>query len=251
MFDTLNDSLEAFLRAEMPMPPTVDVVFGAPDKEWKGRRARPTVNLFLHEVRRSSRRSVTGTATTRLSDGSHRRDQLLPFVRATYAITVWTSDPADEYRLLGDLLALLLTTSEIPGQYLSGDLAVLGNPVELAIATEDRRSLVELWSSLGVPPRAAVELFVHTPVAPPASRAVPAPPSTVELGVADREPDSSRRSEVVSEPSARTEPAAADTAADTDTDTDHAVGDHAAAAQDHDHAARSRRRPGGATVVER
>ncbi len=244
MFDALNESLEAFLRAEVPLPPTVDVVFGAPDKEWKGRRARPTVNLFLHELRRSSKRSVTGTATSRLPDGTYRRDQLLPFVRASYAISVWASEPADEYRLLGDLLALLVTAGDVPGAYLGTDLAALGNPVELVVAPEDRKSLVELWSSLGVPPRAAVELFVHLPVAPPAGRVVPAPPSDVQLGTSDQNPGSTRRSTVEERPA----PGAGEALDLVDA---LAPEDPTATTPPLDPGpARQRRRPGGATVVE-
>jgi hypothetical protein len=44
---------------------------------------------------------------------------------------------------------------------------------------------VQVWSSLGVGPRAAVEFAAVLPVAPPATRAVPAPPT--EVGVSTRD----------------------------------------------------------------
>ena len=63
MLDALNTTLERFLRDEIPLRASeVDVAFETPDGEWGARQTRPTVNLFLHEVRRSTARAATGAS---------------------------------------------------------------------------------------------------------------------------------------------------------------------------------------------
>ena len=53
MLHLLDESLEAFLRATVPLPRReVDVAFAAPDRDWAARVSRPTVNLYLWDVRR-------------------------------------------------------------------------------------------------------------------------------------------------------------------------------------------------------
>ena len=186
MLDRLNLSLEAFLRSDTPLPPTaVDISFDAPDKDWAARLVRPTVNLFLHEIRRSTNRSVTGTYTKVVS-GEHRREALSPFVRFRYAISVWTTDTMDAHQLLGDVLSLVATAGYIPSEHLHAPLQALGNRVELSLVGEDIRSSNDIWSGLGVAPRPAIDLAVVMPVAPPASRVVPAPPTSVVARVDDR-----------------------------------------------------------------
>ena len=50
MLHLLDETLEAFLRAEVPLPARqVDVSFAAPDSEWGAAVTKPTVNLFLWE----------------------------------------------------------------------------------------------------------------------------------------------------------------------------------------------------------
>jgi hypothetical protein len=182
----LNLSLERFLRSEVPLPADqVDVDVAAPDKDWSARLTRPTLSIFLHEVRRSSSRSVTGTVT-RAASGTYTREQLAPFVRVRWCLSLWTPEASDELRVLGEVLSLVVTTGGIPPEHLEPPLDTLGHPVELTLAGEDLRASDALWSGLGVAPRLAVELVGVLPVAPPLSRTVPAPPGDVQLATSDQ-----------------------------------------------------------------
>lgn len=195
MLHALNQSLETFLRTDVPLPAAeVDVTFATPDKEWSGRLTRPTVNVFLHEVRRSSSRSVTGM-TTRVGTGTATREVMAPFVRVRWLISAWTTEPDDEHRLLGDILSLAATAGAIPRVHLLSPLDQLGNPVELLLANEDAAPSVQVWGALGQPPRVSVELIGVLPVMPPSLRRVPMPPSEVAVGVSDTE-EPTRRSDV-------------------------------------------------------
>ena len=55
MLQLLDESIEAFLRASVRSLADVDVAFEAPDREWGAGLNKPTVNLFLWDLRLSQR----------------------------------------------------------------------------------------------------------------------------------------------------------------------------------------------------
>ena len=56
----IDESLEAMLRAAVPLSAVdIDVSFEIPDEDWAAKLTRPTVNLYLWDIRRSSNRSVS------------------------------------------------------------------------------------------------------------------------------------------------------------------------------------------------
>ena len=66
MLHLLDETLEAFLRAEVPLPRHVDVAFDAPDGEWSAAlSSRPTVDLYLWDVRRNTQRATTESRWSR------------------------------------------------------------------------------------------------------------------------------------------------------------------------------------------
>ena len=55
MLEYIDESLELFLRALAPLSAAdVDVSFQAPDREWSAKLNRPTVNMFLWDIKRST-----------------------------------------------------------------------------------------------------------------------------------------------------------------------------------------------------
>src|ERR1700742_1961472 len=105
MLNLLDDSLAEFLRAAVPLPRReVDVSFDAPDKDWAARVARPTINLYLWDVRRNLGERDLGVETL-YEDGRTLRRSPLPRVDCRYLVTAWTSDVRDEHSLLGNTLA--------------------------------------------------------------------------------------------------------------------------------------------------
>lgn len=186
MLSALDGSLRDFLRAEVPLrAEDVDIDFGTPNKEWSSRLTRSTVNLFLSDIRRSVSRSVSGTSV-RERNGNPQRLFRAPMIKVKYVVTVWTAEPGDEHRVLGDLLRLIAVSGEIPTPYLGGELADLGNPVELTLGGDDGNRGPDIWGPLGVPPRAALELAVVLPAREPLVRDVPLPPTEVEAGLSDQ-----------------------------------------------------------------
>ena len=72
MLHLIDAALEAFLRATVPLSAQdVDVSFEAPDREWSAKLTRPTVSVFLWDIRRSNaQRSRPASRRSRSTGGS-------------------------------------------------------------------------------------------------------------------------------------------------------------------------------------
>src|SRR5690242_16829537 len=151
MLHLLDESLEAFLRAAVPLPKReVDVAFEAPDRDWAARVSRPTINLYLWDVRRNLDERDGGLESVPGPDGRPRLRPPLPRVDCRYLITAWTSEVQDEHSLLGHTLAALLLHNTIEERYLAGSFAqVRPIPTIEVAAAGDGRDNSDFWSALG------------------------------------------------------------------------------------------------------
>jgi len=56
MIDELDEVLRKFLIREIPIKNTdVDIKFDMPKREWSARLNRPTLNLFLYDIRENTK----------------------------------------------------------------------------------------------------------------------------------------------------------------------------------------------------
>ncbi len=169
MLAAVDESLESYLRAAVPLSAVdIDVSFEPPDEEWAAKLTRPTVNLHLWDIRRSSTRAITGVEQVERNGTQHRR-LALPRVELRYFITVWTTEHDDERSLLGSLLVALLTRPEIPTEYLSFSMVGLPNPeLLIARAGESETFSLDTHTKLGLQMMllTVVDTGPGTPVAP-------------------------------------------------------------------------------------
>nr|WP_042193246.1 DUF4255 domain-containing protein [Kibdelosporangium sp. MJ126-NF4]CEL20658.1 hypothetical protein [Kibdelosporangium sp. MJ126-NF4]CTQ89570.1 hypothetical protein [Kibdelosporangium sp. MJ126-NF4] len=150
MLNLLDESLEEFLRAVVPLPKReVDISFDAPDKEWSARVSRPTINLYLWDVRRNVSEREYGLETVHDENGRPHRRPPLPRVDCRYLVTAWTSDMRDEHSLLGATLAALLMHTEIAAQYLQAPYDAVTPVPSVTIASGGERDNSDFWSALG------------------------------------------------------------------------------------------------------
>ena len=137
MLTQIDESLEAFLRAMVPLSAVdIDVSFEPPTEEWAAKLTRPTVSVYLWDIRRSTGRAVTGVETFE-RDGVQMRRMALPRVELNYVISVWTTEYADERTLMGSLLSAVLGHGEVPHAYLPAGIADLPSPTILVARAED------------------------------------------------------------------------------------------------------------------
>lgn len=173
MLELIDESLESFLRATVPLSATdIDIAFDAPDREWGAKLTRPTVNLFLWDIRRSATRSRSGLRTE-TRDGQAVHQPARPIVELRYVVTAWTSDLDDERALLSGLLRSLLAHAAIPREFLSDDLAAMDPPAMiLARAGEDHMDVFkavegQLKPGLNLVVTSEFDTGVYLPAGPP------------------------------------------------------------------------------------
>jgi len=160
MLHLLDDALEAFLRGEVPLQGTdVDVVFARPDKEWGAAVIRPTVNLFLWDVRRNSGAQESGMEWMEI-DGKRVRRAPQPRVDCRYMVTAWAGDPRDEHQLLGAVLSSLLRYSEMPERYLVGPLGRTRPLPTINVPRFDGSHNADFWTAISGEMRPAVDLVI-------------------------------------------------------------------------------------------
>jgi hypothetical protein len=165
MLNLLDASIERFLRELVPLPERdVDIAFDAPDKEWGVSVTKPTINLYLWDVRRNVAEAESGTQVVTDAAGQARRTGPKPRIDCRYLISAWTSDVRDEHALLGSVLAAVLPQTEIGEQFLDPRYAgVRPIPaIKVASAGDDDKS--DFWSALGGQLKPGLDLLVTATV---------------------------------------------------------------------------------------
>jgi Pvc16 N-terminal domain len=169
----IDVALEGWLRATVPLSAQdVDVSFEAPDREWSAKLTRPTVNVFLWDVRRSSRREQSGIEELE-RDGRIVRRPALPRVELRYVVTAWTTDHGDERAILGGLLRTVLAHPEMPATYVPTAIADLPAMRLLLARTGDDQPDFgttldgQLRPGLALTVVAAIDTGDYTPAGPP------------------------------------------------------------------------------------
>ncbi len=184
MLDLIDESIEAFFRATVPLGATdVDVSFEPPERDWSSKLNRPTVNAFLWDIRRGGSRSKSGMDTFE-RNGEVVRRMALPAIELRYVVTAWTSDHGDERALLAGLMRTILAHGRIPEDYLADSLVGLGAP-EIFMARSGEEH-VDVFRALDGQLKPGINMIVHTKV--DTGVVVPAGPPTggVDLATSDR-----------------------------------------------------------------
>ena len=160
VLEQIDESLEAFFRATVPLSATdIDVSFEPPDREWSAKLTRPTINLFLWDIRRSATRAQSGLRVVE-RDGRRYNEVPPPVLEMRYVVTAWTSSHSDERALLGGLIRALLASGMIGREFLSADFDRLDPPVlTMAKAGEDH---MDVFKALEGQVKPGINMVVST-----------------------------------------------------------------------------------------
>ncbi len=172
MLEHVDAALESLLRARVPLSAQdVDVSFETPTKEWSARLNRPTVNLFLWDLKRSTEQARSGMQRTE-RDGVPSTRMAPPIIELRYLITAWTQDHRDERALLSGLLRSVLASRQIAATFLPPELAHELLTLRLARTGETPLDVFKLIdntmkAALDVALVTPVDLGLDTPLATP------------------------------------------------------------------------------------
>ena len=190
MLNLLDESMEQFLRAVVPLPPReVDIAFEAPDGDWAAGISRPTVNLYLWDVRPSMVQREFGMLEMTDQNGHRQRRSAPPRVECRFLVTAWTSDVGDEHSLLGRVLLALLVNPVIATEHLSGALASIEPRPTIELRTGTAAENSDFWSALGGQLKPGLDLVVTVTV-DAALRAAAGPPTEkIAVRASAKQPD--------------------------------------------------------------
>ncbi|MGH8979526.1 MAG: Pvc16 family protein [Acidimicrobiales bacterium] len=157
MIHHVDKAFETFLRQQVPLPEaSVDVSFRAPEGSWTASVSRPTVDVFLWDVARSSRATSMGLDQRVADNGRRQQRPLLSQVALRYFVTVWAREQRDEHELLGAILRCVLGNDVLPSTLLPP--AVAESSCRLILAGDQHRLPPQLWSGAAVKPGLYVEV---------------------------------------------------------------------------------------------
>ena len=165
MIDDLDQTVEAILKEELPIKNgEIDVKFEQPTREWSARLTKPTVNLFLYDLRENA--TLRQHHWQQLGGGNGRNHtaemKRSPFrVDCHYMLTTWANEPDDEHRLMSRALLALFRHPILPEHMLQGQLQNQPFELQAALARHDRlTNPAEVWSALDNEMRPSVSYTV-------------------------------------------------------------------------------------------
>jgi hypothetical protein len=166
LFDDLDATLAALLERELPVE-NVTISFAAPDDQFPPSGVNlPAIAFFLYDIRENRELRADRFALDRRDDGMVTRVRTPVRVDCSYLITAWPGegapDPAaDEHRLLGEVMKVLLRHPRIPEEHLQGELIGQEPPVSTRFLAESQlHSLGEFWQAMGGKPKATLQYGV-------------------------------------------------------------------------------------------
>lgn len=127
----------------------VDVVFDTPTSEWASTLTRPTVNLFLCDLRKSQRPGQSGPDGGRNGNRATERPPAMR-VDCIFAVTTWSKAVADEHRLLSQVLGVLYAFPNL-SEHLGARFDVGAQRFEILATVGEQRpeQRSDFWQSVG------------------------------------------------------------------------------------------------------
>ena len=166
MIHDLDESLRNLLERDVANGSGVDIDFSAPTKEWVGKVSKPTLDVFLYDIREDLTRREVMFEDVRGEDGKviERRQPPRQF-KYGYLITAWTKRPEDEHRLLSSVLGCFVQHERLPADVLHGSLEGSERPVitQVAIALDQDRTYSNIWGALGGELKPAINVVCIAP----------------------------------------------------------------------------------------
>ena len=163
MINDLDETLKQLLVQKAGLEPAeVDISFDIPTRDWSTPVTRPTVNLYLYDLRenRQLRENYWDGEEDKAGRVNLKRRPLR--IDLSYMITCWTSGTEDQHRLLWRVMETFFRYSPIPEEVLQGDMRRLTHPVRTDVAQPDGvlKNVSDFWGALENQLRPSIALVV-------------------------------------------------------------------------------------------
>jgi hypothetical protein len=101
----------------------VDISFNTPDREWSASLSKPTVNIYLYDIRENTNLRGTEWIIEKNGNNTATKRKNAKRVDLSYLITVWTTKIEDQHHLLWRVMLTFFQYPTIPQDMLCGLLA--------------------------------------------------------------------------------------------------------------------------------
>jgi hypothetical protein len=167
MINDLDETLKQLLMKKVPLEPSeVDISFEAPDREWAASISKPTVSLYLYDIRENHELRNYEWTRERNNDRTATRRRAPLRIDLSYLVTAWTNDVGDEHRLLWRVLAALSRHSLLPDELLQGKLKEQESEIRTTTAQPDGlfKNPADFWSALDNQLKPSIDYVVTLPL---------------------------------------------------------------------------------------
>jgi hypothetical protein len=168
MIADLDETIRQLLIKEIPVKNgEVEISFNQPKREWSARLSKPTVNLFLYDVRENNVLRQHQWDQVREGVGTVTKKRSPMRVDCFYMLTTWAADPEDEHHLLTRSILALFRFPIIPVDRLVGGMQKQQFEIQAHLAAHDRlTNPAEVWSSLDNEIRPSISYIVSLALDP-------------------------------------------------------------------------------------
>ena len=157
MIADLDETIRQLLIDELPIKNgEIDIDFHQPTRAWSARVSKPTVNLYLYDVRENPHLRANQWEQVVRQGGRIGKDNGDIVLKRTpvrldcfYMLTTWATEPEDEHLLLTRVLLTLFRFPVVPEARLAARLQNPAFDITMRLASHDiLTNPAELWSSL-------------------------------------------------------------------------------------------------------
>jgi Pvc16 N-terminal domain/Carboxypeptidase regulatory-like domain len=143
----------------------VEIAFEAPDREWAAGISKPTLNLFMYDLR-EAKDAPAGEWVEHRGGNAARVERPPMRIDCAYSITAWTSRVQDEHRMLSQTLAVLLAFERLPATAMQNGLSAHEEPISTRIGRPKVEGASEFWTALGGKYKLSLDYVVTLSVDP-------------------------------------------------------------------------------------
>ncbi|MCB0099509.1 MAG: DUF4255 domain-containing protein [Caldilineaceae bacterium] len=169
MIDKFDEALQTFLFSALNISASdVDIVFEQPKRDWSTKLSKPTLNLFLHDIRENPVLRSQHPVMKFQVNGHVANIRRQPInLNLLYMVTAWANKPEDEHRLLLETLVALMRVGGLPEDLRAQHLSELEEGISFKVAQHDMQiNPRDIWSVLDNEMRPALDLQVTMSINP-------------------------------------------------------------------------------------
>jgi hypothetical protein len=166
MFNDLDDSIKQLLITRVPLDSAeVGMSFEVPNREWAASQTKPSVNIYLYDIRENHElRSFEWNEDRKENISTKKKGPTR--VDLSYLITVWSKHVADEHRLLGRIASALMLFPLLPEDILQGAIKELEYPIHASAGQPDGilKSPADFWTTMENQIKPSINYVVTIPM---------------------------------------------------------------------------------------